>query len=107
MTTTIPVRSTPAHSFTIVLEGQTVAMSFRYETLIDGWIMTIERGDEVLVAGRRCVMGTDLLRAFNLGLGAIILFAVEDPGREPGRDDWDSRVKMLHFTEAERVAILP
>ena len=105
--TIIPVTSDPAQSFEITLEGQTVTLTLNYQTLSDGWVLGIEREGEPILVGQRLVMGTDLLRAHNFGLGGIFLFAAEESGTDPGRTDLDDRVQIVHVTEAEIAAILP
>lgn len=105
MMTVIPLTSSPAQRFAIALEGQTVTMFLRYQSLIDAWVLAIEREGVMIASGLRLVMGTDLLRAFNFGLGGIFLFAAEEPGVHPGRDDLETRVQMIHVTEAEIAAI--
>ncbi len=104
--TIIPVTSEPAQSFEIALEGQTVTMTLDYQTLSDGWVLGISREGLPLLSGQRLVMGTDLLRAHNFGLGGIFLFAAENPGKDPGRTDFDDRVQIVHVTEAEIEAVL-
>lgn len=102
--TIIPVTNEPSQKFNIVLEGQTVTLFVRYQTLIGGWILDIEREGVTILQGQRFVMGTDMLRAHNFGLGGIVLFAAEDPGIDPGRDDFEDRVQIIHVTEAEIAA---
>ncbi|MEE9382841.1 MAG: hypothetical protein V3V08_05445 [Nannocystaceae bacterium] len=95
----------PSQSFQIDLEGETVTLTLRYQTLPDDWLLGIEREDEPILEGQRLVMGTDLLRAHNFGLGGIVLFAAEEPGKDPGRNDLEDRVQIVHLTEAEIAAI--
>lgn len=103
--TIIPVTSEPSQTFEIVLEGQTVTLTFKYQTLSDDWLLGIAREDEPILEGQRLVMGTDMLRAHNFGLGGILLFAAEEPGKDPGRNDLEDRVEIVHVTEAEIAAI--
>lgn len=103
--TRIPVTNAPSQRLTIVLEAQTVILFLRFESLTDSWLLSIEREGVTILAGQRLVMGTNLLRAHNFGLGGIILFAADEPGRAPGRDDLVDRVAILHATEAEIAAV--
>ena len=102
--TIIPVTNEPSQKFNLVLEGQTVTLFLKYQTLIGGWILDIERDGAPILHGQRLVMGTDMLRAHNFGIGGIVLFAAEDPGRDPGRNDFEDRVQIIHVTEAELAA---
>ena len=97
----IPLTQAPSQRFTIILEGDTVTFLIQWESLRQGWVMSLEREQVTILSGQRLVMGTDLLRAYNLGIGGLVMSAVEQPGVPPGRNDFGERVTMLHFTESE------
>ena len=97
----IPLTTYPNQTFRIVLDDQDVGFSFSFAHVAQMWDFNLSvEGVEVLT-GQRLVLGTDLLRAHNFGIGALIAYATADRGHEAARSDLGSRVMLLHLTEEE------
>jgi hypothetical protein len=89
--------------FGAVLNRRRVTMRLRYNTTIDRWAMDLAIDDLPVLHGRRIVIGADLLRAFDFGIGIVIAAAPGAKPEEPGRRQLvDGRVRLYHTTEDER-----
>jgi hypothetical protein len=70
--------------FGTIINGRRVTIRLRYNTTMDRWSFDLSIDNLPVLTGRRIVTGVDLLKPFNLGLGAIIAVAVT-PGAVPDR----------------------
>ena len=97
----IPIADAPDQQFSVVLGGRRVTLRLRYNVSINRWAFDLSIDDLPILHGRRVVTGVDLIKTFNLGIGAVFA-AVIVPGAEPGRNDLPSgTVKLFHATDAE------
>lgn len=86
--------------FSAVLNGQRVTIRMWYATFNDRWSIDISVDGEPKLHGRKVVAGSDLLEAFDLGIGVV--FAHSEQPLEPGRDELpDGIVKIYHATKEE------
>lgn len=94
--TIIPTTAAPYQKFSIPLAGQVVKFTIRYGALTDAWTFDLVIEDVEVLRGQRITLGTDLLRAYGLGLGSIVAVALSDPETDPGEGDLGSRVLLIH-----------
>lgn len=101
----IPFTGAPKESMTIVLSGRKLSLRARYANITNVWTLDIfdVSGLEPveLVRGIAIVMGIDLLRPYPIQIGSIFAEASSDPRVDAGRGELGSRVKLVHYTEAE------
>ena len=91
--------------FTVILNGRRCTIRIRYNVSIDRWMMDLSIDDKPVLTGRRLVLGTDFLAAYDYGLGSI--FVLPETGTvNPGRDELPGGlVRMYHATAAEVEAV--
>lgn len=70
--------------FGTIINGRRVTIRLRYNMTMDRWSFDLSIDNLPVLTGRRIVTGVDLLKPFNLGLGAIFAAAVT-PGAIPDR----------------------
>ncbi len=99
-----PVSDNDLQTFTMPMEGQTIRVTLRWIRRTGYWSMDLARDGADILRGQRIVMGTNLLRAHNFGIGGILAVASVNDGEDPGRDDLGSRVQLVHVSEAEIAA---
>lgn len=91
----------PHYDVQVVLEGATYLFELRWNERSSAWFLSIHDGvGEVLTAGRRVVLGADLLgRSVDARLPPGTLVAVDSSGadQEAGRDDLGSRVQLVYI----------
>lgn len=86
--------------FATTLNNRRVSMRLRHNPTNDRWSLDFSIDGEAVLHGRRIVSGSDLLAAFNLGIGAI--FALPEGDDLPGRTQLpQGRVKLYHATSEE------
>lgn len=102
----ITITDDPDQRFSVTLNGRRVTFRFRYNPTWDRWTFDLARDDVPVIYGRRVVVGVDMLRAFNLGLGALVARAMT-PGAVPDRYGLPRRsVRLYSVTQEDLDAIL-
>lgn len=87
--------------FGTIINGRRVTIRLRYNATSDRWNMDLSIDNLPVLIGRRVVTGVDLLAPFDLGLGAIIAYAVT-PGAVPDRAALPAgTVLLVQVTEDE------
>lgn len=92
--------------FEAVLERRRVTMRLWYNGTTERWELDLSIDDLPVLNGRRVVLGVDLLKPFNFGIG--VLFAADVvAGSLPNRTSLPAGlVRLYHTTEAE-IATVP
>ena len=91
--------------FTVILSGRRCTIRIRYNGSVDRWMMDLSIDDAPVLTGRRLVVGSDLLAAYDFGLGSIFILS-ETGTLNPGRDELPGGlVRMYHATAAEVEAV--
>lgn len=103
----LPVSPAANQAFSLIMEQRRINFELRYQPLLDRWSLTLSEGGVVFLGAQRLTTGTDLLRPFNFNLGGLFCKDTSGEGVDPGRDDFESRVQLLHVSEAELEAISP
>lgn len=87
--------------FAVVLNNRRVTFEVWYSRYTNRWSFDLMIDNGPILQGRRIVLGVDLLRPFNFGVGAV--FALADlEGAEPGRDELPrGAVRLYHATQEE------
>ncbi len=104
MPTTIPLTSDPSQTFTVELESNVYKFDVIYNQRLDAWSFTLSDADDnILLAGVPLLIGPDLLKQFNLEIGALVVWDDEDKLIDANGDidDLGTRVILAHYTEAE------
>ncbi len=93
--------SAPHYDVQVVLEGATYLLELRWNERSTAWSLSIsDVAGKLLVAGRRVVLGANLLgRSADARLPPGILVAVDSSGtdQEAGRDDLGGRVQLVYI----------
>lgn len=106
MALTIPLDPTLTHyDEQVTLDGTTYTLEFRWNTRASAWFMNVltEQADPV-IAGIRIVVDMPLgIRSSDTRRPKGLLFAVDTSGqrRDPGIDDFGTRVFLLYHPLAE------
>jgi len=89
--------------FGAILNGRRTTLRFKYNVTANRWSMDLAIDDDWVLHGRRLVLGTDLLGAFEFGVGRLYLLTEKEGDKAvPGYDELVSgRVKLYHATDAE------
>ena len=92
----ILVADLPDQTFALRTDGGRITLRLRLNPTTDRWSFDLARDDDWVLYGRRIVTETDLLRAFDLGVGAIFA-AAATPQDVPDREGLVSgRVRLFH-----------
>jgi hypothetical protein len=90
----------PHYRFTCSLEGKSYGFELRWNGRSGAWFLTVSDVDgNVLAAGRRVVIGAELLgRSANAALppGSLFAYDTSNSNRDAGRDDLGGRVKVVY-----------
>lgn len=104
-TLVLPIDSeAPSYEFSCTLEGRTYTFDLTWNERSGAWFLSVRDTDGVdLVAGRRVVLGANLLgRSANAALPPGVLLAIDTSGTDTdaGPDDLGARVKLLYIESA-------
>ena len=90
--------------FQLYLEGKIVIMRVRWHDVPQRWHMDLVVEGEVKLLGRPIVVGSDLVDAFDFGIGRIFAWPAT-AGAEPTRYAFAERsVRLYQASEAEVIA---
>lgn len=96
--TEIPVIDAPFQTLTTSLNGTPVGLALSYNETSDRWSFDLSVKGEIVITGRRIVLGVDLLKPFGLGLGKLVAVDWDGVGAEPGRSDLPAGlVRLLSY----------
>ncbi|WP_406858486.1 hypothetical protein ABEG18_13000 [Alsobacter sp. KACC 23698] len=100
----LPIISAPSQRFTTVLMDRRCDFLVEYNGTTNRWSFSLDVDGVPALAGRRIVVGVDLLSPFVLGVGRLIAFDWEQ-GAEPGRDELPAgKVRLLHYDPEDDAA---
>ena len=105
MPTQIPLTTDPESTFRIKLENRQIDFRVIYNTRTERWTADISEAGVSIVYGLTLVLGTEILRAYNLNLGALIMVDTENLHFEADTDSLGSRNLLIHYTQDEVVAL--
>ncbi len=103
--TIIPVGLAASQVFSMILETRKVTIRLVYIALLDRWTIDLDRDEVTILSGQRLVTGIDMLGAYNFKLGALFCIAGDGPGDDPGRNDFEERLQLIHVSEDEIEAV--
>ncbi|MEP9376211.1 hypothetical protein ABLE91_05835 [Aquabacter sp. CN5-332] len=90
----IPITNAARQRFITTLNGRSCQFDVNFNVTTQRWSFDLEIEGTLVLAGRRIVLGVDLLEPFKLGLGQI--FAVAwTPGALPDREGLPSGAVRL------------
>jgi hypothetical protein len=93
----------PAYDFEVELEGALYRFELHWNARDGAWFMSLyDANDEPLVAGRKVVLGADLLGHSadpRLPPGALLIIDTSGANEDPGRDDLGARC-LLGYLES-------
>lgn len=97
----LPIIDAPSQSFTTTLAGRRCDFLVNYSTWADRWSFDLAIDAVKVLAGRRIVMGVDMLQPFGFGIGSLIAAPWGDDDAQPGRTELPSgRVRLFHIDPA-------
>lgn len=96
-----PITDHADQKFGVILNGQRVTFRLRFIGFMNRWIFDLSIDEQPVLTGRRIVLGIDLLRPFNFGLG--VMFAADvKAGSEPDRQSLpNGNVKIFQASNEE------
>lgn len=95
----IPIIYAPSQRLTTALAGRQCDFLVNYNPTSNRWSFDLTVDGELRLAGRRIVIGADLLPA-SLGLGQLRAVDWTGKGAEPGRTELPSgAVRLIHYDE--------
>ena len=89
--------------FSAILNNRRCTLRFRWNPTARRWFFDLAIDDDWVLMGRRLVLGTDLLGAYNFNLGSLFLVnANEKADNQPGYQELiQGTVILYHATPAE------
>lgn len=93
----------------IALDGTVYVLDFHWNNRASAWSLTIrDVAQDILVAGIRLTIGTDLLaqfQSYDIPPGELYVFDLSGDFSDIGRDDFvnDRALQLVYFTGAEVV----
>lgn len=98
------ITDAPDQKFATVLNGRRASVRLRYNPSTDRWSFDLSIDGRAVLHGRRIVPGTDLLAAYNFGIG--IIFGIGDYDAAPNRQNLpNGSFQLYHTTDAELAAL--
>lgn len=103
MILTLPFTADPARECVTQLGAVKYILTTRYNDRIGVWALTIADfvTQAVILDSLALVLGTDLLAAYSLGIGSIVVNDEDGTGLDAGPDDLGVRVKVYWFSPDE------
>lgn len=99
---TIPIRpSVGDQSFRVPLESGVFQFRIRFNRFEGTWFMDITSPGGQTVQGVAMVLGTELVRKYRIGLGALFVVDLGRTGAEATFEALGDRVVLVHMTESE------
>lgn len=112
MSTIIPLTSAPSSIFEITLNDRVITMQTKYNARGSGitrtvpyWTIDLTEGQLNLAIGLALVLGVDILRQLNLGIGEIIMVDLTSTHTEATSETLGTDVVMLYTTPDELEAL--
>ena len=112
MPTIIPLTNAPSSIFEITLNDRVITMQTKFNVRGSGidntlpyWTINLTEGDQPLAIGLALVLGADILRQLNLGLGAIFMVDLTDTHTEATADSLGTDIVMVYTTPEELEAL--
>lgn len=91
----------PNQQFAMILNGRRVTFRLWWSRVTDRWSLDLAMDDVPIVTGRKIVNNVDLLRRFNLDIGALFCVPIM-AGAVPDRTNLpNGNCKLFHATQAE------
>jgi len=91
----ITIGEEPKQTITILFEDTLIILTIKFRPIIQSWTMDINFRDELLVNGKKLVIGLPLLKQFNKPFD-IVLQENQNTGIDPFKqDDFTSRVSVF------------
>lgn len=99
----IPLESVPAQSFVTTLDEIAIRFTIKWNDRSGVWTMDLFDNvtNDPLLYSIPLVLGQDLLEAYNLNIGAIIMVDTANQGIDAGVNDLGYRVKMYWLSMDE------
>lgn len=92
--------------FTTILNDLRCTFRFRWNVLGGFWTFDLWVREELVLLGRKVVLGVDLVAPFNFGIGAIFAVDYEGKGLLPDRTSVpERRVRIFHADPEEIEAV--
>jgi hypothetical protein len=99
----LPLSNDPAQTFTTQLGPKKYVIEVKYNDRSGVW--TMDLADEVttlpLLESIPLVLGTDLLGAYNFGIGSIIVVDTSNRSQDVGATDLGTRVRVYWISPEE------
>lgn len=98
MLSEIDVNGDPGQVFSLVVDGQKISLRLRYNTSSERFSMDLAIDETPRLTGRKVVTNVDLLKPFDLGIGAIFAAAPDGSPVPPTIEAFaDRKVRLYHF----------
>ena len=98
---TIPLTNSPESFFRIELNGKQLDFRTLYNSRDGVWSFDVSENGSPLKNGISLVLGTDLLKAYNTGIGSFVMVDTENNGVDADADSIGTRQILLYYTPEE------
>lgn len=110
MPTEIPLTSEPSSIFEINLNGRLFRLQTKYNVrgTLDTqpyWTLDIMEDDQPVITGIVLVLGANLLRQYNLGIGGLVMLDRTDTGTDATDTSLGDTSILLYYSPDEIEAI--
>jgi hypothetical protein len=103
----IPLTNLPSSVFEITLvDGRLLTLQTKFNVRGANdtrpyWTLDIYEGGAPLKLGLALVLGVDLIRQFNLGIGSLVMADITDNYQDATKDTLGTTVVLLHYAPGE------
>lgn len=104
----IPLTNNASSVFDVELNGRTITLRTKFNTRGSGgdstlpyWTLDLFEGDTPLAYGLSLVLGLDILKQLNLGLGAMFMFDRTETSKEATFDSLGADTILVYLTPEE------
>lgn len=94
----ITVIDEPRQTLETYLGGKSIKLAINYNAFINRWSFDLWIDGVLMVAGRRLILGANLLRPFDLGIGGLHVFDWQE-GSLPGRSELPSGACRIYSSQ--------
>ena len=107
MATIIPLSNDPSGILEITLNGLVYRLQTKFNSRGSGgdgnpyWTLDIYLGEDPIALGIALVLGVDILRQLNLGIGGMFMFDKTETHTEATEDSLGAETVLIYFTPSE------
>ncbi len=97
----IPLSKNYSAVFQIEILSETYEFRTLYNSRFNNWSFDLIKNNVEIASGISMVLGTDIIKQFNLGLGVLFMVDLEQTNIDATAFDIGERVVLVHATQEE------